>query len=225
MKIIFAAGKTAGTRCLEYLVEQNEDIVGVLAKDDRKDSRWYDSPFIYAQEHKLPIIQPHTKIEADVLFSVFYHRLIPKTMLDSVALSINFHGGKLPQYKGCNTNMWVIINEETETAATAHIMEEQFDNGDIVGEKRVRVHPWSTGRSVYDDTTIATIALFKEIYNQVKEGTITRTPQKPGGVYYTKTLPNNGLISAYMTPERLDRYIRALHFPPFPPPKVSGVRR
>lgn len=45
---------------------------------------------------------------------------------------INLHTGKLPKYRGVSPGFWTLLNQEKECAVTVHVMNEKYDDGDIL---------------------------------------------------------------------------------------------
>ena len=154
--------KNEGYECLQYLLEQGHEVLAVVTvPDPPKHLCWYKLVRELAVERKLPIFIPQKMkdpqfreamlhLRPKAIFSVNFDKIIPKEILDLAQYNINFHGGILPQYKGCLSGAWSIINNEKETAVTAHIMEPTIDTGEIVGEKRVTITAEDTGRILYD---------------------------------------------------------------------------
>jgi len=52
---------------------------------------------------------------------------------------LNIHPSLLPKYKGLNTHLRVINNNETFTGATVHLVTEKLDSGKIILQKKVKV--------------------------------------------------------------------------------------
>lgn len=52
---------------------------------------------------------------------------------------INLHCSLLPKYSGILPSFWTLFNDEKETGATVHYMDDQIDNGDILGQKSVEI--------------------------------------------------------------------------------------
>lgn len=230
MKTVLFANRNAGVECLEHLIEINEKPIAVVTSDTDDESIFH-SVREAAQRYRIPTFVSNPSgntvysfmkaVNADALFSIYYNRKIPKKVLDTVGIGINFHGGRLPDYKGCNSNLWSIINGELYTDSTAHILTPKFDEGDIVDVETVQIDEDETGKSLYFKVSEATVNLFKRVYYATKINELERTPQKAGGNYYDKTLPFNGIISDTEPPEKIKRFMRAMYFPPFPEGKIS----
>lgn len=76
----------------------------------------------------------------DLIVCNSYSMLIRKDILESVNYnSINIHLSLLPKNRGPNPVQWSIIKGETETGATIHYMNEKFDSGDIITQKKINI--------------------------------------------------------------------------------------
>lgn len=231
MRILFCGARTAGYQCLKYLLEQGEEIAGVLTIDDSAGPKWAESVIELAESKKLKTFTPESTkdpefiqsirdVNPEILFSVYYDKIIPPEILKLSKWNINIHGGKLPEYRGSFSNIWAIINGEKKTAATAHIMEEKLDSGDILGAKEVQITGEDTGKSLYFKVSDSATELFKEVHKKLKQGRLSGTPQLKGGKYYNRLLPNEGIIDWGWPPKRIHDFIRALNFPPFMPART-----
>ena len=49
------------------------------------------------------------------------------------------HCSLLPKYSGILPSFWTLFNDEKETGATVHYMDDEIDNGDILGQKSVKI--------------------------------------------------------------------------------------
>ena len=85
-------------------------------------------------------------IEPDILFSVYYRKLLPPEVLRIPCLGcVNFHPGLLPNYRGATPTAWAILNGETTFGITIHYMDATFDTGDILVQEVHDIDPHETG--------------------------------------------------------------------------------
>src|SRR5690606_22567578 len=80
-------------------------------------------------------------IQADVVFVFTFPKRIPSSVL-SIPKShgfINFHGGKLPEYRSPVPDFWMIRNGGKQGMVTARCMEAEFDSGPILFEVKVNL--------------------------------------------------------------------------------------
>ena len=71
----------------------------------------------------------------DILLSAGFPRLIPTTVIQTPALvGVNLHPSLLPRHRGGTPNRWIVRKGERETGITAHVLDADFDTGDILGQ-------------------------------------------------------------------------------------------
>ena len=66
--------------------------------------------------------------------------IIPKALLNLLPGGfINFHYGLLPQYRGANPVLSQMLNGETESGITVHIVDENIDTGPIIMQQKIPI--------------------------------------------------------------------------------------
>lgn len=71
--------------------------------------------------------------------------IIPKALLAMLPGGfINFHYGLLPQYRGANPVLAQMLNGETESGITVHILDEHIDTGPIVLQQKISIEDSDT---------------------------------------------------------------------------------
>jgi methionyl-tRNA formyltransferase len=156
----------------------------------------------------------------DVLLSLHYRNLIPKSILELAPLGgINLHPSLLPDYRGTNSVAWVIINGETETGFTFHRMDEKFDMGPILLQEKLPIYPYDTAFSLFHRQIVRAMACLEAVIERVLAGD-PGSVQPEGGSYFSRALPHGGVIDVTWPVEKIERFIRAMYFPPFPPASV-----
>lgn len=156
----------------------------------------------------------------DVLLSIHYRNLIPKTILDLAPLGgINLHPSLLPNYRGTNSVAWVLINGEAETGFTFHRMNEEFDKGPILLQERLSISPDDTAFSLFHRQIVRAMARLETVVERVMAGD-PGSVQPSGGSYFPRALPFGGMIDTNWPMDKIERFIRAMYFPPFPPASV-----
>lgn len=74
-----------------------------------------------------------------------FSRILWPDLLDMFTLGVvNLHLSKLPEYRGANTLQWTLINGESETAATLHVVDAGVDTGPIVDQQAVTIDAGDT---------------------------------------------------------------------------------
>ena len=78
------------------------------------------------------------KITAAWLMTFAY--IIPKSLLNLLPGGfINFHYGLLPKYRGANPVLAQMLNGETESGITVHMIDENIDTGPIVLQQKIPI--------------------------------------------------------------------------------------
>ena len=152
----------------------------------------------------------------DYFLSVYGRRIIPQNILNLVKDSaINFHPSLLPDYKGCFSCPWVIINGETHTGITIHEMIEEVDAGKILHQEKVEIMPSDTAYSLYHRLVGKFASSFDEFFSKLINNELCSFNMPKGGTYYPRKVPYNGEIDRMWEDHKIDAFIRAMDFPPF----------
>lgn len=150
----------------------------------------------------------------DILLSLHYRDRIPDGILAVPRLgSINLHPSLLPDYRGCMSVPWTIINGEQGTGFTYHRMTSGFDEGPIILQGRLAVAPDETAFSLFHRQVRAGIDALPRVLALIAEG-FPGTAQVGAGRYYDRTLPHRGIIDPVWPVDKVERFIRAMTFPP-----------
>lgn len=158
--------------------------------------------------------------EFDILLSMGFRYIFSPSALKKVKLaSINFHPGLLPKYKGSFSTAWSIINNEKNVGYTYHFISRKIDGGNIIMKKKILINPYDTAQSLHYkiwNKGISKLPLV--LQNVIKQ--IDGYPQRNVGKYYKNELPFSGLIDEGWDDSMIERFIRAMYFPPFEPAKL-----
>lgn len=115
----------------------------------------------FAHQHGIPVLQPESpalawfveRVKAltpDLIVVAGYHKRIPAEVLHAATHgTINLHGSLLPRYRGPSTWKQAIMNGETVTGVTVHVMTPRLDDGDILLQEPVPIAERDTGGSLF----------------------------------------------------------------------------
>lgn len=194
----------------------------------------YDSVIKEFSGSNIEIINPKrvnselvTKIEAikpDIIFSVYYRHILPKSLLKIPRLGcINIHPGLLPKYRGPVPTAWTIQNGEKEFGITIHLMDQGIDTGPILIQEKYSINNEETGYELYTRAMVLGFQLLKDNFNNIISGKIQPIAQKGIGSYYGK---KNGkyFIDWKNTAEKINNMIR-VHAEPFNPAETILFNR
>lgn len=205
----------------EILIKIGEihDIVFVFT--DRLSSEIQD----YANLHSIPIFVGNPRNEKtstfikdksiDVLVSVNYLYIIDNQLIGHPSkFAINIHGSLLPKYRGRTPHVWAIINNESETGITAHVIDEGCDTGPILEQIQVSIESEDTGNLILEKYKKLYFPLLKDVLTKIESGSYQLTQQDDSlATYFGKRTPEDGQINWNWQRERIRNWVRAQAFP------------
>ena len=160
----------------------------------------------------------------DTIVSLHFRSRIPRDVLTLARLgSVNLHPSLLPKYRGTNSVAWAIINGEETTGFTYHRMEAEFDTGNILLQNKLPIAPNETAFSLFHRQIARALPLLGDVLALLERGE-PGTRQPDSGSYFGRNLPFDGVIDPSWELDRVDRFIRAMYFPPFPGAKFSTAQ-
>jgi methionyl-tRNA formyltransferase len=152
----------------------------------------------------------------DVIFSLYFRDILPQAILDIPRMgAVNLHPALLPKYRGTFSVPWAIINGEEYTGFSYHYMLAQVDLGNIILQRRVCIRSDDTAYSLYHRLITEGLGSFEEAFRLVTEDHYAGKPQVGESSYFSRKVPFGGYIDFRWTREQIDRFIRAMYFPPF----------
>ncbi len=161
MRIIFIGQAAFGKDALDKLVEQGENVVGVITVEDSAKQKFPNPVKESALAHNIEIYQSNylkkseaidwaRRLQPDLLVLGFVTAFVPKEMIDLARFGgINYHPSLLPRYRGGSAINWAIIRGETQTGVTIHFIDEGVDTGPILLQETVAIEPNDTVKSLY----------------------------------------------------------------------------
>ncbi|GAF69064.1 unnamed protein product, partial [marine sediment metagenome] len=191
--------------------------------------RWYPSATEIALEHDIPVgcvdinaprvVEAFQREPVDLIVVAYYDQILQKPVIEAPHLGcINLHLALPEDYRGCYPTTHALINNEPRHGACIHWIDEGVDTGDIIAQETINVRPEDTGRTLYDRISDAGIRLFWDTFPAILDGTANRTPQVT--TENTKSHRREFPSHEIELDDATKHYIRALTFPPFPPPFV-----
>ena len=166
MKIVFMGTPDFAVPCLDILVRNGYNIVGVITATDKKGGRGgkrviESAVKKYAIEKGLKVMQPKNlkapefiaalkDLQADLQVVVAF-RMLPVVVWDMPPIgTINLHGSLLPAYRGAAPIHWAVINGEKETGVTTFFLQHEIDTGDMLMQEKMQIGADYTTGDVHD---------------------------------------------------------------------------
>jgi folate-dependent phosphoribosylglycinamide formyltransferase PurN len=114
---------------------------------------------------------------------------------------INVHFGPLPEYRGLYTSFWTLYNGERESGVSIHFMNNHWDGGPIIAQRRFPVEPGETVRSLDRKKWRAVPNLLSEALDALVEGRVMLGPnERDRGAYYS--VPSREVLLAFRKERR-----------------------
>lgn len=227
-RIVFLGNNQLAVRVLKYLTSQPQQLVGLVLHPRGKAKRRNK----LLQLAKLPesrilqgdlINDPETikqikALEPDVLVSVMFGYILKKEILSVPKHgAVNLHPAHLPFNRGAHPNVWSII-EGTPAGVTLHTIDDGVDTGKILAQKRVKILPTDTGKSLYQRLENEAYNLFIATWPKLVTGEIKPRRQSGQGSWHQvkdlAQLDEIDLDKKY-TGRELINMLRARTFPPY----------
>ena len=218
-----------GVRCLSVLLARGVDVALVVThEDDPHEQIWFGSVAALARRHDVPVVTPDNAkdpelasriaaIAPDFIFSFYYRRLIPESVLRLAPRgALNMHGSLLPRYRGRSPVNWAIVHGERETGATLHHLEARADSGAIVGQESVSILPDDIALDVFKKVTCAAERLLGRTLPSILDGSAVAVPQSEAlATTFSGRKPEDGLIDWRKPAAAVHNLVRAVA-PPYP---------
>lgn len=225
-RIVVFAYSEVGYVCLKSLLDDGADVVLVYThEDDPGEEIWFHSVRDLARERGVPVRTPKVLGEAEteeiraaapeLIFSFYYRAMIPAAVLEIPRLgAYNIHGALLPRYRGRACVNWAVLNGETETGATLHVMTQYADRGDIIARKAVPILFKDTALDVFLKVTGAARSILMSSLKDLEAGTAQRTPQDESlATKFGRRRPEDGRIDWNKTAVEIYNLVRAVTHP------------
>lgn len=221
-RILFVGIPDMAYVCLDGLLAAGVNIVGVMGP--KKTHNTYKNFKQFAVSRGMNFIEwddlkdeqflnylKSLNLDAAVVASFNYK--IPKELLDIPRAGfINIHPSLLPKYRGGNPYSTVIINGEAETGVTLHFMDEGFDTGDIITQKKVPIAPLETMGTLFNRLNLLGMQMLVSVLTELEKGDLPRYKQPDGEFIVGQSLKDDDLFIDYKkSAVEIDRFIRALN--------------
>jgi methionyl-tRNA formyltransferase len=215
-KIVFCGYGKLGKDCLIELLRNNYEISFILTHSDMSEN----SVDKLANEKKIQYFyndlrkdnnleQINSIQENDILVSVNYRFILEEVFFNKFKYALNIHGSLLPKYRGRTPHVWAIINGESESGITCHLIDKGIDTGNIIKQRRVIIENNDTGytllkkyESLYPELLIDSL-----ISQEQKNNTIEQ--KNSDASYFGKREPIMGYINFYDDAINVINFVRA----------------
>ena len=127
---------------------------------------------------------------------------------------IGMHPSYLPEGKGAAILNWAIIKGYKKWGVSYFKMDDKFDNGEILSQRRMNIYSKDTIRELINRANSISLQIFKENINKWISGKFNfkKKNQKNKSIFYKRT-PEDGQIFENFKIKKITNYVRALSKP------------
>lgn len=226
--------------CLQKILDDGFDVVGVYTQPDRPKGRGMKMVFSPVKElaisHNIPVFQPENfredagveqlaALQPDICAVVAYGRILPQRVLDIPTKGcVNIHASLLPQYRGSAPYQWAVLDGLKETGVTAQYMALKMDAGDIIDVAKTPIGENETAGELLDRLAVLGADLLSRVLNRFAEGNVTSTAQDESKVTFAPMLDKTMCpIDWNKTAQQIHDQVRGLHPWPVATTNLGGT--
>jgi folate-dependent phosphoribosylglycinamide formyltransferase PurN len=124
------------------------------------------------------------KLKPDIIYCAGFNQKLGRSILNIPKLGcINLHPALLPFYRGPFPYFWILANNEKESGVSAHFIDEKWDTGELIMQKRFGIMKNTMQHLCFKSALLAGEMLL-EIQDLLEKKAVKSFPQKRGGSYY-----------------------------------------
>lgn len=232
VRLVFFGTPEFGAIILKSLIGQSVvgeyEVLGVITQPDSGSGYLPKKNFkpvkSLAKEFSIPVSQPlklssksikkYLKdLKPDVFIVASYGQILPKSILDIPKHgSLNVHASLLPKYRGASPIQQAVLNRERYTGITIMLMNEKMDEGDILGQIKVRIGSKETSKDL--ELRLAKIGaefLHQIVHLWVNKKLKPRHQLSTKATYTKRLTKDSGYIDWTNPPQKLESMVRAYY--------------
>ncbi|MCJ7839593.1 methionyl-tRNA formyltransferase [Lederbergia sp. NSJ-179] len=206
-KIVFMGTPDFSVPILKKLIDDQNDIVGVVTQPDRPVGRKkkLTAPPVKeeAERHGIPVLQPEKirdseevkkimDLEPDLLVTAAYGQILPESLLNGPKYGcINVHASLLPELRGGAPIHYALLQGKEKTGITIMYMVKQLDAGDILSQVEVPIDETDDVESLHNKLSVAGASLLSETIPELLAGRIKPRPQAHHLATYASNITRN----------------------------------
>ena len=229
MRVVFMGTPDIAATCLQKILADGFEVVGVYTQPDRPKGRGMKLVASPVKEVALsagiPVFQPENfreeetveqlrALRPDICAVVAYGRILPQKVLDVPKFGcINIHASVLPKYRGSAPYQWAVLDGLTESGVTAMYLCREMDAGDIIDVSKTPIGENETAGELLDRLAeLGAALLSKTLSRFAREGKVPAVPQNPDEVSYAPMLDKTMCpIDWNQTALQVHNHVRGLH--------------
>ena len=226
MRIVFMGTPDFAVPCLQRLIADGHDVVGVFTQPDKPKGRGYvlcPPPVkVEAEKHHIPVFQPSSMksskafqmlsdLKPELSIVVAYGQILPPDILYLPKHhSINIHASLLPKYRGAAPIQRAILDGEKKTGVTSMLMNEGLDTGDMLLQKEIEIAENMTGGELHDALSLLAADVMSETISLLSLHQLNPVKQEGNSNYAAMLSKSLCPVSFQKTAQEVHNQIRGL---------------
>ncbi len=159
----------------------------------------------------------------DLIVSVSYKYIIPEDVIKLSKYSgFNIHPSILPSYKGCSSITWSMIHNEKYLGFSYHLLDKRIDSGNILYQKKINLEKFDLQSTAYYRVMFESLKNFNKIIDKILTGFKGKKQKNNINIIYKRGAPYNRRIDDKWTIDKIERFIKAMIFPPLKPARYKN---
>lgn len=233
MKVVILGAGQIFMNLIAGCIDAGCDIVGVFRYDKVKypliDRFFIDTfnpskEFNYIKSLKLYEINARSansaefkkeilRLNADLIIVGTWGEKLKKNTINLPKIAaINAHPALLPKYRGPNPYLQAIKHMEKESGITFHLIDENFDTGAILLQKKVEIKQEDTGAELRQKIALLAREGVCELIKKLDEEIIIPVAQDENKASYFSNINSSEVMLDFSKPaEEVSAHIRAFH--------------
>ena len=242
MRVIFMGTPDIAATCLNQILADGFEVVGVWTQPDRPKGRGMKMVMSPVKElalaNNIPVFQPENfradedvqairDLKPDVIAVVAYGRILPQRVLDIPTWDcVNIHASLLPQYRGSAPYQWAVLDGLKETGVSAQHMVREMDAGDVIDVEKTEIGENETAGELLDRLAGLAAKLLSRVLGRVKSGdACPGVPQDPEHITFAPMLDKTMCpIDWNKTAQQVHNQVRGLHPWPVATMELKGQK-
>ena len=226
LRLVFMGTPAFALPMLELAIRE-EHVAAVVTQPDRPSGRkrQVNPPpvKVLATEKNIKTLQPQDvshpdvikkigNLKPDLIVVVAYGAILKSPLLELSPLGcINIHPSLLPHHRGPCPIEWTLIKGEKISGISCIYMDEGMDTGDIIIQRKLDVSFSDTTGSFRKKLSRLGAEVLAETFSRIKEGKVSREPQKGNPTYAPMLGKKDCLIDWSKPASSIHNLVRALN--------------
>lgn len=158
----------------------------------------------------------------EMIISCGYLYIVAPDVLERVqGRAINCHYSLLPRHRGRSPVPWAIFDGDERTGITWHWIDDGIDTGRMLTIASTRIEPDETQTTLFDKLHTLAACYFDVAWRLAMAGE-AGVEQTGEASYHYSGPPCGGEIDPSWPDDKVERFIRAMTYPPYPYARLGG---